>query len=285
MWFRRPIVSVLLLLAVLPVFLSAPTPHSQTFTTITSLRTITKESTVTTVLTESTTATSHYPVLKVRTAYKTDALVINRVPDTHGCYVWYFDFTAKKNEILATDLTSSIPIGFYVLSDEYFETWRKVGLCDVKGALAGDTLTQEYYHALVIPSDGEYHLILMNYSHGNVARVKFVSQIIGVVFTSRSTRTETYLTTTTQVLTSVWTAEVGFPPQQNILLVGALVVVVVIVTALVVVRMSKRRQTPQSERPRTLQPVQTQLKHCVECGKHLPAGAKSCPDCGTTQPR
>jgi hypothetical protein len=260
-WPCKEVVSLLLLLAVLPLFFSAPTPHSQTLTTITSLQTITTESAATTthvitsqivkttVLTESLTTTSYYP--RAKTLYKTSMLLLERTPVGYGCVYHHVAFTAKENEVFVANLTSNLPATFFLFSNEAYKAWKPTHYCEVQNTLDEAWQVQQYSSRLTIPSDGTYHLLLENWSRENGIRVSFVAQVVGLVtesssavttstlLTSHSTRTETYPTTMTRVLTSVWTEEVGLL-EQNTLLIGAAAVVVVALLGVLALR-SRRK--------------------------------------------
>jgi hypothetical protein len=132
-------------------------------------------------------------------------------------------FTAKQGQVVSMNLTSSSAISFFVLKGPDFDEWLKGGQCTVTGALVEAQDVTYYYGELVVPDDGHYYFLFLNFFHDKAAKVGLTAKIktgVATEFSSVITTTvtsqtyltvsETFVATATKTLTSIRTEQVGF---------------------------------------------------------------------------
>jgi len=302
---RRVVVSLLLLVAILPLLgllSSAPETHGQAFTTITTYTT--KPTTITSArvtiipLTSTTTVTRSDMTTSSLTPPRklfSETLVITK-PRPKYCNVDTRAFSAKKGEVISTNIESSSEFSLYLFTEKDYKKWQKTGHCspgevsDFTGAFG----ITSYNEQLVMANGDWYRFVLINYGPGS-AVIKFKAEIVGVAYettfvvtsqvVSLRYSTDTLTLTTVATGTVVRTEQVGFQLGQNSLLI--VVVVVVAVVAVVAVFVLRRRAHGKSVAAvPTGAPVESQLaakRFCISCGAELPATVNFCNKCGSKQ--
>jgi len=305
-------VSSVLILAVIPLLLLVPSSEGQGVTTITSLATVTTTFTRTSVSlvqgteTRTSTLTVSYSTttnLPAQTLYRQSKTLATFGPE-YGCLYDQRIFTAKHGQVVSMNLTSSTTISFFVMKGRDYDEWLKVAQCAVTSSLVEAHDVTDYYGELVVPEDGHYYFVFLNFFHDKPAKIQFTAKIIGVAAMASSTMTttvavlgeyrtvsETLVVTSTQTLSSIRTEETLFPLGQNSLAIVVLAGIAAIVVVLLAMR--KRRRPETAAATASAQPIPqasiaapspvTADEFCMNCGASLPAHATFCNKCGAKQ--
>jgi len=302
---RRFVVSLLLLLTILPLLgllSNAPTTQGQAFTTITTYTT--KPTTITSArvtiipLTSTTTVTRSDMTTSSLTPPKklfSETLVITKPAPNH-CNLNTRAFSAKKGQVLSTNIESSSEFTLYLFTEKGYKKWEKTGHCapgEVSDFTGAFDITS-YNEQLVMANDDWYRFVFLNYGPES-AVIKLKAEIVGVAYettfvvtsqvVSLRYSTDTLTLTTIATGTVVRTEQVGLPLGQNSLLIIA-VIAVAAVAAVAVVVLRRRGQGKPAATAAIGAPVGSQFaakRFCINCGAELPAGVNFCNKCGTKQ--
>ncbi len=168
----RKSVTILLLLAVVPLVAVVPNVGSQSFTTITNLSTVTTQATFTqasqyAVATTTVTSTISEGIY--------DNSFVQKGVGVFYCYIAApISFEATEGQKVQGSIQSSSPnsLVLYILSDSQFNAWRSgKHYCDPtetgQSPLVGTTKVTSYSLDWNVPADGTYWLIIETYSAGD----------------------------------------------------------------------------------------------------------------------
>jgi len=194
---QSKLISALLIVAALPLLISASVP-TQSYVTVTS--TIPTSVTVTTTHSVTSTATSFLYSPFWRTPLS-GSRTLSAVPQEYGCNWDDVHLVAQSGQVISLKFNSNNQVDVYVLSSDEFDSWMNRHLCAPADTLAsGKKVTSESLN-VVIPENGMYHMLFENSSHDHAAVVYFEIQIIG----SASTSLARTVTTTNIVLFAYFT--------------------------------------------------------------------------------
>jgi hypothetical protein len=326
------LVSALIFLAIVLSLISAPAANSQNVTTITSLQTITTE-TVVTKFSVSTTQSTGYSTITT-TQFATSSLAqpkrllvyhenIRAPGEEYGCLFAHTTFAAQAGDVVKGTISSDNEINFYVMSQKDYDKWNSLGTCGVYvTTIVEEVVVGTYPIEFVIPANGRYQVVFLNFSHENDAKIDLSADIVGtakessVVVTrtytqqSYSTQTAVVSTIVTRTATSLRTeqvGQVGFSMEGSslLLMVAGIVVGLVVVGILFVLRGRQKKTAggavmyePEAKAPPVAEPspppepaapVQLSrgpppaMKFCVHCGATIPSIVMFCTKCGRKQ--
>jgi ribosomal protein L40E len=302
---RRVVVSLLLLVAILPLFgliSNAPETQGQAFTTITTYTT--RPTTVTTIrvsivpITGTTTFTRSDTTTSSLTQPRklfSETIVIRPPPPNH-CQVENRAFSVKKGQVVSVNIESNNEFTLYVMTEKDYTKWWKAKKCspgevsDFTGAFD----VTSYNEQLVMGNDGWYRFVILNFGSGT-AVIRFKAEVVGVAYETTSVvtshvvslqySTDTLTLTTIATGTVVRTEQVGLSLGQNSLLIVVVVVVAVVAVVAAIVLRRRGHGKPVAAVP-TGAPVESQLaatRFCISCGAELPATVNFCNKCGSKQ--
>jgi ribosomal protein L40E len=303
---RRVVVSLLLLVAILPLFgliSNAPETQGQAFTTITTYTT--KPTTVTTIrvsivpITGTTTFTRSDTTTSSLTQPRklfSETIVLASPGPKYGCRVDNRAFSAKKGQVVSVNIESNNEFTLYIMTEKNYKAWEKTKECspgEVSDFTGAFDITS-YNEQLVVGNDGWYRFVILNFGSGT-AVIRFKAEVVGVAYETTSVvtshvvslqySTDTMTLTTIATGTVVRTEQVGLPLGQNSMLIVAVVVVAVV--AVVAVFVLRRRGRGKSVAAAPIgAPVESQLaakRFCISCGAELPATVNFCNKCGSKQ--
>ena len=303
---RRVVVSLLLLVAILPLFgliSNAPETHGQAFTTITTYTT--RPTTVTTIrvsivpITGTTTFTRSDTTTSSLTQPKkllSETVLVGVPGPNYGCNLANRYFVARKGQVVSVNLESNNEVTLYIMTEKDYKAWEKRGKCspgevsDFTGAFG----ITSYDEQLVIKNDGGYRFVFLNFGSSS-AMIRFKAEVVGVAYETTSVvtshvvslqySTDTMTLTTVATGTVVRTEQVGFQLGQNSMLIVVVVVVAVVAVVAAIVLRRRGHEKPVAAVP-TGAPVESQLaakRFCISCGAELPATVNFCNKCGSKQ--
>ncbi len=245
----RELVSSLLLLVALFALLGMPAGVGQSLT-------------LTTIGTTQGLSTMFY------TAAYTTMFVIQPTGGTYACMDQpYGPFKITKGDTISVDVTSNIPISFYIMTASDYQTWAAAPSCAIGSSVqySREDVSKGYID-MIASSTGDYYLLLLNFSPTNSASVNvdyaYISQAVTTVFVP--------------VVTEV---PVTQPVQQYGLYVILLVLVLASAFLALRHRSSKKTGTATVAEKQAL-PISG--KFCGDCGKPIPIDATFCPECGAS---
>lgn len=226
--------TVLLVLSVIPLAFLTPGSRGQGVTTVTNLQTITTvvSETSTEVSIVQSTSTSTVTTLYTMTSYSNKTLgllhqTLSLEPPTQE-HCGLYDrrsFSARANQVISINLTSNIPIDFFVMSSKDYGAWVAAQMCPVTSALVEQYSVDSVTMELMISESGSYYFVFLNTSHDTTAKIQLMADIVGVAIplsveiatevlsTSQSATIWTFPVTITRVLTSVHTEQI--PPSRD----------------------------------------------------------------------
>jgi ribosomal protein L40E len=189
-------------------------------------------------------------------------------------------------------ITSDTEVSFFVLSSDAYNAWINQKSCNVDNPIEETYAVTSYSSDVVIPKDGVYEFLFLNFSKTRDAGVKFSALIAAnavvvssietkyITLQSYSTGTDSRFATRTLTSTSIGTEQVGMfsMGDQSLLLIVAVVAIVAVVVGFMLYRSRSRKGAP------TIARQQTAGSFCINCSNPLPQGAKFCNKCGATQP-
>jgi ribosomal protein L40E len=173
--------------------------------------------------------------------------------------VRYAKFSATAEQEVTGELTSSVPINFYLMNETQLQDWLSTHLCPVTSTLVRDENIQSYNLDWTSPQNGTYAFVFLNENY-TAANVSFSPHTIYPV--------ETYymIYSTSTIVTSNTISTFN---DQLLLLLTTIFVVIVGLE----IRSRIESKTKKSGK-----------NFCVECGSELPLKSKFCNNCGTKQP-
>jgi len=245
---------ILLLLMAVPSLTFVPWGTGQSYTTITSLNTLTTQATFT--------QESQYPITTVsETSMFSDTIYDGSfvVKGTGKLFCWIaspISFDALKGQNLQGNITSSNPnsLTLYLLSNEQYKIWSSSNKCDPADAgtsaliSAGEGYENQitsYALNWIVPADGTYWLLIENV-YGKESTISasvfkyYTQQVASTVY---STQTSLAVLTATRTASSAYTEEIANPslPVNTLALVAVGIVVLVALGATYLV-LSRRRK-------------------------------------------
>ena len=283
-------ISILLVLAVLPLMLRMPPEaKSQSLTTITNLITVTTPTSVTkkstfqstSIETYTTTLTSTSLLSKPYVIVNEGVVAVEAVGPGRGpgdCNGEIRTLSAQKGDILALNLTAPTEFTVYVMNDETYTTWRQTGKCNPgiisESLLAFAFSVTSFVDNIVIPKSGQYHIAFLNFSTSSSVNIRFSAKITGVATPSTVTTTTDHIveqrstTTFPATMTIIQTSsspqtQVGTFAGQETLMLGT-GVAVVLVAFISTVLLLRRRKSVQVTAVPTLAPVAKQRTPAFE---------------------
>ncbi len=158
------------------------------------------------------------------------------------CELWNFTFMGNQGQIVVGNLTSDIPLDFYLIQDTSYQSWLKVGSCgNVADAITSQLSTMAYSFDVALPSSGRWNLILVNLSNARDADGFMVAYIPAGSYTSTQQLLSTI--TPTSTFTSATTPSTSIPgfPVESII-VGMVTGLV----ALMILRSRREEERVQS---------------------------------------
>jgi len=303
---RRVFVSLLLLLAIAPLFgllSNAPTTQGQAFTTITAYTA--RPTTITSLrvsiipITGTTTFTRSYATTSGLTPPKTlisETVRVGIPGPKYGCNYASRGFAAKKGQLVSVSLESDNEITLFVLTEKDYNIWVQKGKCIPEdfSFLQGGFFITSYDEQLLMENDGSYRFLFLNYGP-HTAAIKLKAEIVGVTYETASVvisqvvslrySTDTLTVTTIATGTVVRTEQVGLQLDQNSTVIIAVIVVAAVAVVAVVVLRRRGPGKPVAVAPMA-PPVESQFvakRFCISCGAELPVGVNFCNKCGSKQ--
>jgi len=239
--------------------------------------------------------------------------------EEYGCTFAHKPFNAQAGDVVKGTVTADNEINFYIMTQKDYDEWNSKGTCGVHvTTIVEETIVGTYEIQFVIPANGKYQLLILNFSHENDVKVDLTANIVGIAkessvvltrtYTQQSYSTQTGVVSTivTRTATSLHTEQVGQPglsmevPSLLLMVVGIVVGIGVVVGAFV---LRSRRGKPKTETklyepvveektapepvvpPRPSRAPPPGMKFCVHCGTAIPKNARFCTkiDCGKPQ--
>jgi hypothetical protein len=267
------------LLVLLPL-LSSGYGVSQTVTTFTSVGTTTSSFT--------NTVTSSFPV---QTSYLTstqqqtilaETFTID-APSPNHCYYYAYHFTGAKGDHITGQMSSTVPVNVYMMTEKSYDTWEAEGRCQVTvSTIINTVVSNPKAIDKILPADGTYYFVFVLYEAVAPADVQFYilgpSTTFTLTSTAYSATMQTFVAAATLTATNIYTTEVPQSALGSIdpMLLGAIaVVVVIIIVGFILYRSRSRKPTPDKPMA-TTQAART----CPKCGATPLAGSKFCYNCG-----
>lgn len=96
--------------------------------------------------------------------------VISTTGTNLRCEFWNLTFTGNQGQYVSGNLTSDIPLDFYIVQDTSYQNWLKSGSCGNAGdAIASRLITTAYSFDAVLPNSGKWDIVLVNSSNARDA--------------------------------------------------------------------------------------------------------------------
>jgi hypothetical protein len=175
------------------------------------------------------------PVIVFDSAFKVNSTTGTK----HACETLNITFVGAQGQYVSGNLTSIIPIDFYIMTDSTYKEWLHSKGC---GSLPPSILTQRtttsYRFNVALPDSGLWDIVLVNYSNTRDANGFMVASLSS----GNLTVTKAVLSTITKTM-PIESTEQTLIPIGSLYLVGtmiAVIVAIVLVTAEVVRRKQKK---------------------------------------------
>ena len=136
--------------------------------------------------------------------------VISTTGTNLPCERWNLTFTGNQGQYVSGNLTSDIPLDFYIAQDTSYQNWLKSGTCGNAGdAITSRLTTTAYSFDAALPNSGNWDIVLVNSSNARDADA-FLSAYLS---SGSHAITQPLLSTvtTTSVFTSVTTPTTSIP--------------------------------------------------------------------------
>jgi hypothetical protein len=92
--------------------------------------------------------------------------VISTTGTNLRCEFWNLTFMGNQGQYVSGNLTSDIPLDFYIVQDTSYQDWLNSGTCGNAGdAIASRLITTAYSFDAVLPSSGKWDIVLVNSSN------------------------------------------------------------------------------------------------------------------------
>ena len=157
----------------------------------------------------------------------------------HGCETLNITFVGSQGQYISGNLTSIIPIDFYIMADSTYKDWLHSKSC---GSFPPSILTERtatsYSFNVALPDSGLWDIVLVNYSNTRDANGFMVASLSS----GSLTVTKAVLSTVTKTV-PIQSTERTLIPIGSLYVVGtmiAVIVAIVFVTAEVVRRKQKK---------------------------------------------
>jgi hypothetical protein len=238
---RQPLHRQMLFVMLAFSALALPTVSSQGYMTVasqlTSTQTFTVGSKPITILSQ--------PEILFDSAFKVNSTTGTK----HGCETLNITFVGGRGQNVFGNLTSIIPIDFYIMADPTYRDWLRSKSC---GSLPPSILTERtttlYSFNVTLPDSGLWDILLVNYSNTRDAN----GYMVALLSSGSLTVTEAVLSTVTHTIL-IHSCEQTLVPIGSLYLIGsmiAVVIAIVLATAAVVRRkqMKNKLNLPEDEK-------------------------------------
>jgi len=129
------------------------------------------------------------------------------------CEFWNFTFTGNQGQYVSGNLTSDIPVGFYIVQETSYQNWLKQGTCgSATDAIASQQFTASYGFNAALPNSGTWVIVLVNSSNTRNADGTIAAYLSSEGYTVTQLMLSTLTTTgMTETTSAASTGVPGFP--------------------------------------------------------------------------
>ena len=136
--------------------------------------------------------------------------VISTTGTNLPCELWNLTFMGNQGQYVSGNLTSDIPLDFYIVQDTSYQNWLKSGTCGNAGdAIASRLTTIAYSFEGALPNSGKWDIVLVNSSNARDADAFLSAYLSSGSYTITQPLLSTV--TTTSVSTSITTPTTSIP--------------------------------------------------------------------------
>ena len=206
-----------------------PTVSSQGYVTVTSQLTSTQSFTV-----GSKPITSlSQPEILFDSAFKVNSTTGTK----HGCETLNITFVGGRGQYVFGNLTSIIPLDFYIMADLSYRDWLHSKSCgSLPPSILTERTTTSYHFNVTLPDSGLWDIVLVNYSNTRDAN----GFMVALLSSGSLTVTEAMLSTFTKRIV-IQSTEQTVIPTGSLYLIGSMIAVVIAIV-LVTVEVVRRKQ-------------------------------------------
>ena len=229
-----PIRRILIVMLVLSS-LSLPTVGSQGYVTVTSELTSTQAFTV-----GSKPITS---MLLPQTLFDSAFKVNSTTGTKQGCETFNITFVGGQGQYVFGNITSIIPLDFYVMADQSYSDWLQSKSCgNLPASILAERTTTSYQFNVTLPDSGLWDIVLVNYSNTRDANGFMVALLSSASYTF----TQAVLSTITTTILNQSTKQTVIPIQ-SLLLVGSMIATAIAIALITVEIVMRRQRKPMPE--------------------------------------
>jgi hypothetical protein len=277
--------SLLILLAIMPMIFSISDQNTSSRTI--SFTATTTESGVSTVTSTAIVTTQVFVTDVQFNTLTARSLSLSPTRGVYGCFYDSLPFSATKGQRILGSMKSNEAVSFYLLSENAFNAWVSGGKCSVENDLARQENADQYALDVVVPADGKYELLFLNFASATSARITAVVLTPSLQVASVTTTMVANVSIPTSFTTTRQITFIGYP--QDIdwgLRLGyafLFLIMPVLILVLLIVAIRRRRAHGRKEPPALKQPEATAPSpvFCGECGAKLASSVKFCTKCGS----
>jgi len=265
----------------------------QSYSTITTLTTTTKQVTVP-IFSQSAATTTTLTRTGTSTIYSLTSFTVQGA-EPRKCYIRSFSYDASAGDVMQGKWTSNYVINFYILSASDYGTYKTceqpLGRSSTYLAVSWAT---SYSLNWVVPESGTVYFVFENYATGSDTSVErtvsFTLYKIGALASASTLYTTVGIPsvdTTTVTLTSISYSTLPSSVLASANWITLLAAVVVVVGAILLVLLLTRRARltkakAKESRPSGAEKIAGKV-FCMNCGAELPSRSKFCNKCGSSQ--
>jgi len=138
--------------------------------------------------------------------------VISTTGTNLRCEFWNLTFMGNQGQSISANLTSDIPLDFYIVQDTSYQNWLKSGTCGNAGdAVASRLTTTAYTFSAIFPNSGKWDIVLVNSSNTRDADGFLSAYLSSGSYTITQPFLSTVTTTSTSTSASITTPTTNIP--------------------------------------------------------------------------
>lgn len=162
---------------------------------------------VATITVGSTVSTSQLQQTLINRTFKVKSTTGTKLP----CETYSFAFNSTQGQYVSGNLTSDIPLDFYIVQDSTYQGWVKSGSCgNGTVAITSQLNTMSYTFYLAMPT-GAWDIVLVNRSNTRDADGFIAAYLSSGSYTITKPLLSTLTTTTSSSFTNTATTPPGIP--------------------------------------------------------------------------